>query len=87
MNRTIPDDTSPEVKKILIAGYRKMSPQQKMQRVAELNKTVQQLALARIQKQYGELPEREKRLRLASLWLDRKTMIRVFNWDPKQKGY
>lgn len=87
MNRTISDDTSPEVKKILIEGFRKMSPQQKMQCVAELNKTVQQLALARIQKQYGELPEREKRLRLASLWLDRDTMIRVFNWDPKQKGY
>lgn len=87
MNRTISDDTSPEVKKILIEGFRKMSPQHKMQCVAELNKTVQQLALARIQKQYGELPEREKRLRLASLWLDRDTMIRVFNWDPKQKGY
>ena len=87
MCNTIPNDTSREVQKILIEGYRKMSPQQKMRRVAELNKTVQQLALARLQKQYGELSEREKRLRLASLWRGRDTMIRIFKWDPEQEGY
>lgn len=64
-----------------------MTPQQKMWRVTELNKTVQHLALARIKKQYGAIPEREQRLRLAALWLDRKTMIRVFGWDPNEEGY
>ena len=87
MKNTITNDTSPEVQKILIDGYRKMSPQQKMRRVTEMNKTVQQLALARIKKQYGEISEREMRLRLASLWLDRDTMIHVFNWDPEKEGY
>lgn len=87
MTTTIANDTSPEVRKILIEGYRNMTPQQKMQRVTELNKMVQQLALARIQKQYGELPERERRLRLASLWLDRDTMIHVFHWDTEKEGY
>lgn len=80
-------DSPSDVENILIEGYRKMTPQQKMQRVSELNKTVQQLALARIQKQYGDISEREKKLRLASLWLDRDTMIRVFKWDPHEKGY
>jgi len=80
-------DTSPHIQKILIAGYRRMSPQQKLKRVNELTKSIQQLALARIRKQYGKISEREQRLRLAALWLDRETMIRVFHWDPREKGY
>jgi hypothetical protein len=80
-------DTPIRIQKILIAGYRKMTPQQKLQRVNELTKAVQQLALARIRKQYGEISEREQRLRLAALWLPRETMVRVFHWDPLQQGY
>jgi len=80
-------DTSSQIQEILIAGYRRMSPQQKLKRVNELTKAVQQLALARIRQQYGKLSEREQQLRLASLWLDRKTMIQVFNWDPSVEGY
>lgn len=64
-----------------------MTPSQKIQCVCELNQAVQQLALARILKQYGPLSEYEQRLRLAALWLDRETMVRVFDWDPVEKGY
>ncbi len=64
-----------------------MTPQQKMQQVNELTKAVQQLALARIRKKYGNISEREQRLRLGALWLPRETMIRVFDWDPEQQGY
>ena len=87
MSNTIVNDTSPEAQKILIEGYRNMTPRQKMRCITELNKMVQQLALARIQKQYGNIPEREKRFRLASLWLNRDTMIHVFGWDPEKEGY
>ena len=80
-------DTSPHIQKMLIAGYRRMSPQHKLKRVNELTKAVQQLALARIRKQYGMLSEQELHLRLAALWLDRETMIRVFQWDPHREGY
>ncbi len=80
-------DTPPQVKKILIEGYRRMTPQQKLRCVSDMTRTVQQMALARIRKQYGDISEHEMRLRLASLWLDRETMIRVFHWDPKQEGY
>jgi hypothetical protein len=48
MSNTIVNDTSPEAQKILIEGYRNMTPQQKMRCVTELNRMVQQLALARI---------------------------------------
>jgi hypothetical protein len=80
-------DTHPHIQQLIIAGYRCMSPQQKLKRVDELTKAVQQLALLRILKKYDNLSDREKQLRLASLWLDRQTMIQVFQWDPDIEEY
>lgn len=80
-------DTHPKIEKMIIEGYRKMTPRQKLQKVSELNKSIQQIALARIRKQYGNISEKEQRLRLASLWLNREIMIKVFDWDPQEKGY
>jgi len=80
-------DTEPKIQKVLIEGYRKMSPQQKMLRVSELTKSIQQLALARVQKQHRDSTEREQRLRLASLWLDHQTIVEVFDWNPELQGY
>jgi len=79
-------DTDPRMREFLIAGYRGMTPQQKLKQVDELTKTVQLLALTRIREQYPYSTEREHRLRLAALWLDRETMLRVFNWDPDKEG-
>ena len=81
------EDTPARIQDITIEGYRRMSPQEKLRRVSELTKAVQQLALARIKKQYGDISEHEQRLRLASLWLDRNTMVRGFQWDPEIQGY
>ena len=70
----------------MLQGYRAMTFAQKFERVQQLNEMVLQLAAARIQKRYGAMSDRELRLRLASLWLDRKTMIRAFDWDPDVHG-
>lgn len=81
-------DTSPEIEEMVLEGYRRMAPREKMQRIVELNRAVEEMAAARIRAQYGpDLPERELRLRLAALRLDRETMIEVFGWDPEEKGY
>ena len=81
-------DTPLEIEEILLAGYRRMTPAEKLARVADLNLAVRQLALARIRAQYGpNLSEREERLRLGALWLDRETMVSVFGWDPEIEGY
>jgi hypothetical protein len=46
------------------------------------------MACARLREKYGDdLDEREKFLRLASLRLDRETMIEVYGWDPEEEGY
>ena len=77
-----------EVEEILLAGYRRMTPAEKLERVADLHRAVQQMALARIRAQYRpNLSEREERLRLGAFWLDRETMIAVFGWDSEVEGY
>ncbi|MDM8527146.1 hypothetical protein QUF58_02940 [Anaerolineales bacterium HSG24] len=81
------EDTHPHIQKLIIEGYRRMPPQEKLKRVSELTKAIQQLALARIIKRYGQISEREQQLRLASLWLEPEIMIRVFQWNPHEKGY
>jgi hypothetical protein len=80
-------DTSPEAERFLIEGYRRMSPAEKLERVFSLNRMIEQLQRARITADYGEMSEREMRLRLASLRLGRETMVKVFGWDPEEKGW
>jgi len=80
-------DTFERAEAILIEGYRRMSPKEKLERVNEMTKTAQQFAAARIRKQYGPLSDRELKLRLAARWLGRETMIRLFDWNPEREGY
>jgi hypothetical protein len=82
-----PSDTSPDAEQFLIEGYRRMSPADRLARVFSLNRALERLQRARITEQYGEMPEREMRLRLASLRLGRETMVKVFGWDPDEKGW
>lgn len=63
-----------------------MTPQQKLERVQQLNEAVLQLAAARIKQEHPGISERELRLRLGSLWLDSETMRRAFGWDPDLEG-
>jgi hypothetical protein len=77
-----------DVEEILLERYRRMTPGERLVRAFDMSRAVQQLALARIRAEYGPaLSEREERLRLASLWLPRETMIEVFGWDPEIEGY
>jgi hypothetical protein len=83
----VPSDTSPAAEQFLIEGYRRMSPGDKVARVAALNRALDQLARARLRSQYGaDLPEREIRLRLAALRLSPELMSEVFGWDPRVHG-
>jgi len=86
--RTQSPDTPTEIEQRLVDEYRRMTPGQRLMMAMEMNRAVQQMAAARIRAQYGpDLPERELRLRLAALWIDRDTMVRAFGWDPRAEGY
>ena len=83
----VPTDTSPAAERLLIEGYRHMTPEAKLARVAALNRALVELATARLRSQYGaDLTQRELRLRLAALRLEASTMREVFGWDPAIRG-
>ena len=83
---TLSRDTSARAERLLVEGLRRMSGTERLARAMALREATLTLARVRIRERRGDIPEREVRLRLASLWLDRATMIRVFDWDPQEKG-
>ena len=85
--RWLDDDDRPPLTPALIEEARRMTPTQKLARVCELNRELEQRHRARILAQYGEMPEEEMRLRLGSLRLGRETMVKVFGWDPDEMGW
>lgn len=85
---TLSRDTPPEVEAVWIDGLRRMGAEERLRRACDLTATVRSLAAARLKERYGPaLSERELRLRLAALWLDREILVRVFGWDPEVEGY
>jgi hypothetical protein len=83
----VPSDTSPDAERVLIEGYRRMSPAEKLERVAALNRALVTLSTARLRAQYGAaMSPRELRLRLAALRLEPETMRTVLAWDPTVHG-
>ena len=80
-------DTRPEAARVLLEGYRRMTPAEKVARVIDLSRATSQLAETRIRAQYPTATDREVRLRLAALRLGRETMVRVFGWDPAWEGW
>jgi hypothetical protein len=72
------DDTSPEAAALQDELIGKMSPAQRMQRVLELNRAVETLAIAGIRAQYPDASPREVFLRLAERKLGRELALRVY---------
>ena len=72
------EDTSPEAEAVLIALYRKMSPEKKMRQVGALNRTVKQLALSRLREEDPEATDEVLKLRLAALWLDPALLLAAY---------
>lgn len=52
-------DTSPEVAAILVEGYRRMAPSDKLARVADLSRASRELAVAGTRLRYPDASERE----------------------------
>lgn len=79
-------DTSPEAHQRMVEHWRKATPEEKLAAVGRLNKAILELAQARQDAKYPYATPQERKLRLASLWIDRDTMIRLFDWDPRERG-
>jgi hypothetical protein len=84
--KTLSPDTSQTAEVLMIELIRKQTPEQRAQKIITLNNRARAMHLIGIQRRHPDADEREVRMRLASLWLDRDTMIRLFNWDPEIHG-
>ncbi len=65
----IPNDTHPDVARLQLEGWRRMSPAEKLRRVVDLNAAVRELAAARIRQEQPGISDRQLSLELARLWL------------------
>ncbi len=79
-------DTSPEVERMMIEIWRRATPEQKLQKVLSIGRSINEMVRAFLRTQYPDATPREIELRLASRNLDRETMIKVFGWDPEVHG-
>ncbi len=76
------DDTHPAIAKMLVEGYRRMSPAEKLARCGDLSASVRQLAAARIRAEHPRADEREVQLRVASLLYPADLLRRAVGWEP-----
>lgn len=79
-------DTDERARERLIRHWRSVSAEDKLALVGRLNRAVMALAQARQDAQYPDATPEERRMRLASLWIDRASMIRWWGWDPAERG-
>ena len=73
-----PEDTSPESWRVLIGLYRKMTPQQKLERTFELSDSVRAVCEAGIRSRYPEASDREVFLRLTERTLGSELFRKVY---------
>jgi hypothetical protein len=78
------DDTHPAVAKMIIDGYRRMTPAEKLARCGDLSSAVRQLSAARIRAEHPEADEREVRVRVAALLYPAELLRRAVGWVPEQ---
>jgi hypothetical protein len=85
--KTLSPDTSPEVERIMIEGYRKMSAARKLQIMQDLINAACLLALGDIKRTHPKADQREIMLRLASRRIEPELIRKAFGWDPEVEGY
>ena len=85
--KTLSPDTSPDVERIMIEGYRQMSAGRKLQIMQDLINAANLLALGDIKRTHPGADRREIMLRLASRRIEPELMRKAFGWDPEVEGY
>jgi hypothetical protein len=80
-------DTDTDAERLLIDLARKTPVWEKFQQVANATEACLAFARAGIRSRYPDASEKEVKLRLAALVLDRETVMRVYGWDPEVEGY
>lgn len=81
MSRLFGDEVTPEQEAILIEQIRQMSPQEKLQRVAELNRQAECEAIARLRASFPDASAHEIRMRLGVERNGAELMRLAYGWE------
>ena len=81
------DDTHPKIERMMIEGYRRMTPAQRLMHVAEGYDVGTILAENDVRRMHPDADEREVKLRVASRRLSPELMKKAFGWDVMKEGY
>lgn len=84
---TLSRDTSEDVERVLIEGYRRKTPGQRVALAADTTDCMRRFLQAGIRLQYPNASEEEIRKRFAARWLGRDWSVRLFGWDPNIHGW
>lgn len=82
-----PMDTADTTMDLVVERWRAMTPRDKLDEVAALNESVEQLAAAGVRQRHPTADEEAVRLRVIALRLGRDLMVDVYGWDPVIKGW
>jgi hypothetical protein len=80
-------DTDPEAERVLIELTRRASPWQRMTQASELTQACRELVMDDLRRRHPQATVAELRVRLAARVLPRDDVMRVYGWDPAEKGY
>ena len=85
--RTLAQDTTADAEQVLVELYRRLTPEQKLHAIFELQRAGDALALAGIRSRHPGISDREAALRLAARKYPEALMVAAFGWDPQARGY
>lgn len=78
------DDTPLEVEAILIEGYRRMSPEERLRKTWQLHAFGRALALAEVRRRFPDESDETHRLRVAARFLPAALLRRAFGWSADE---
>jgi hypothetical protein len=80
-------DTSPEARAEWIRLLRQMTPQEKMLRLEDLNRTGREMVRAGLRRRHPDASEEELRRRFIALMLEPDLVLKAYGFDPREEGY
>lgn len=81
-------DTAPEIEALVIERYRQMTPNERFQKMLDLNAFVTQTQISAVKAAHPDADEFEIKMRVASRWVRNPELLKAaFGWDVNEKGY
>ena len=84
---TLSRDTDEDSERVLLDLLRRKSPAERLRLAADASECLRRLVEGSLRRRYPRADEDELRRRFAALWLGREWALRVYSWDPEQRGW